>query len=331
VLTNQPEKGRTPQSRDLTAERVEAVTESVVKPVVRRKLHVTLQDGDTRGRNQDALDIVGEVRVTLLSDEFRNRSSNGTIRDLAAYASTVAANACYQYLRMRFPERTRLRNKLRYLLSHSRELAIWKTSSGRWLCGAAGFSGSDKSVSLRSRTHDAETKSLNATDILLLLQSRLRDAGGPVYFDDIVEHIAEAGGITEAVELEEDVAAYQERYADPAPRIDTVLESKAELGRLWNKLQELSLEHRKALLLNIRDARGENLLLTVPLSRIATIRDIAGVLEMSIEELSEIWNSLPWDDLRIAEHLGKTRQQVINLRQTARAKLIRWRKEERNI
>ena len=41
------------------------------------------------------------------------------------------------------------------------------------------------------------------------------------------------------------------------------------------------------------------------------------------EELAGMWNSLPLDDRGIAERLGITRQQVINLRKSARARLAR--------
>jgi hypothetical protein len=39
--------------------------------------------------------------------------------------------------------------------------------------------------------------------------------------------------------------------------------------------------------------------------------------------LSALWDQLPLDDLSIAARLGVTRQQVINLRKAARARLAR--------
>jgi hypothetical protein len=50
---------------------------------------------------------------------------------------------------------------------------------------------------------------------------------------------------------------------------------------------------------------------------------------MPAEELARMWNDLPIDDMRIATRLGIKRQQVINLRKAARARLARrlvaWR------
>jgi hypothetical protein len=55
----------------------------------------------------------------------------------------------------------------------------------------------------------------------------------------------------------------------------------------------------------------------------ATIPEIAETLGFSREEFACIWNALPLEDLAIADRLGLTRQQVINLRKSARERLIR--------
>jgi len=60
-----------------------------------------------------------------------------------------------------------------------------------------------------------------------------------------------------------------------------------------------------------------------PETGIASIRQIAATLEMEDEELAELWGKIPLDDLEIAQRLSVTRQQVINLRQSARKRLGR--------
>jgi hypothetical protein len=59
----------------------------------------------------------------------------------------------------------------------------------------------------------------------------------------------------------------------------------------------------------------------LPVAGVATMKQIASVLDMPVDELARIWNGLPLDDLRIAERLGLNRQRVIDLRRTARARL----------
>jgi CRP-like cAMP-binding protein len=61
----------------------------------------------------------------------------------------------------------------------------------------------------------------------------------------------------------------------------------------------------------------------VVLTGTARFDDVATALGMTAEELSAIWNDLPLDDLRIAALLNVTRQQVINLRKSARDRLRR--------
>ena len=56
---------------------------------------------------------------------------------------------------------------------------------------------------------------------------------------------------------------------------------------------------------------------------VASIRRIADALELDHAGFAELWPTLPLDDRDIAERLGLDRQQVINLRKSARARLAR--------
>jgi hypothetical protein len=56
---------------------------------------------------------------------------------------------------------------------------------------------------------------------------------------------------------------------------------------------------------------------------VASFREVAGALETTPPDLAELWNRLPLEDLEIAARLGLDRQQVINLRSTARERLVR--------
>ena len=69
-----------------------------------------------------------------------------------------------------------------------------------------------------------------------------------------------------------------------------------------------------ALLLNLRDSKGGGGCALFPALGIATVHQLAEVLEMSGEKLAGMWNELPLGDARIAELLQLTRQQVINIR-----------------
>src|SRR5262249_3968735 len=86
---------------------------------------------------------------------------------------------------------------------------------------------------------------------------------------------------------------------------------------------ELPLNQRLALLLNMRDGDGSETLILFTQTRTTTLRRIAGILNLPSEEFFKLWNQLPLDDNTIAARLGLTRQQVINLRKSARERLAR--------
>jgi hypothetical protein len=91
--------------------------------------------------------------------------------------------------------------------------------------------------------------------------------------------------------------------------------------RLWEEIGALPPKQRIALLVHFRDGRGNPGLSLFPLSGIAFLPAIAATLGLSETRLSELWASLPLDDNAIAEILGCSRQQVINLRMSARKRL----------
>ncbi len=110
----------------------------------------------------------------------------------------------------------------------------------------------------------------------------------------------------------------------PAPALDleALLDTRALLGRLWTEIVALPLRQRIALLLNLRDDGGDGLSLA-PLLGIAGMREIAEQLEMPALELAALWSRLPLSDDEIAQRLSVSRQQVVNLRKSARARLAR--------
>jgi hypothetical protein len=92
---------------------------------------------------------------------------------------------------------------------------------------------------------------------------------------------------------------------------------------LWREVRELRPLQRKALLLNLRYDGDLDVLSVLILSGVATLAELAAALELPEETLVSLWKELPLQDTRIAELVGLTRQQVINLRKSARERLSR--------
>ena len=95
------------------------------------------------------------------------------------------------------------------------------------------------------------------------------------------------------------------------------------LGKLWSEICELPENQRAALLLNLKDSQGGGGVSLFQMTRVAAVPQIAQALCIAPEELAHMWAELPLDDLTIANRLGVTRQQVINLRKSARERLAR--------
>jgi len=95
------------------------------------------------------------------------------------------------------------------------------------------------------------------------------------------------------------------------------------LEQIWREALDLPLRQRLALPLNLRAPEGGDALRLLPETDVAAKDEIAEALEMPLAELVALWEALPLDDATIASWLGVTRQQVINLRKSARQRLGR--------
>jgi DNA-directed RNA polymerase specialized sigma24 family protein len=110
---------------------------------------------------------------------------------------------------------------------------------------------------------------------------------------------------------------------DPAPDAALAFERRTYLARLWGEIRQLPPRQAAALLLNLRDGHGGNAAALLPLTGIATLREMATAVGLPSERLAGLWNGLPMEDATLADLLGVTRQQVINLRKSARERLAR--------
>jgi hypothetical protein len=151
--------------------------------------------------------------------------------------------------------------------------------------------------------------------------------GAPIELDALVNTVAELQGIKDQVapgtrDDDEESALATERLADNRTNIATELEQRLYLQRLWAEILELPVRQRSALLLNLK-IEGESVITLLPLIGIASVRQIAEAVAIPAEQFAELWNELPLEDAVIARQLKVTRQQVINLRKSARERL--WR------
>lgn len=269
-------------------------------------------------------DLAGEAVLVLVRKlrELRTNASSEPIQNFPAYAATVASNVCYSYLRRRYPAWARLKNQVRYLATHDPELALRELGTGIPFCVLTEWNAKKPALSVATVVGagiDAHIPSLRD-----LIKAIVRNAGRPVELNELISVIAELRGIrddgpTSATMISTE--ALGDRLADPRPAGSP--DELSFLRQVWVEVRQLPLRQRVALLLNLRDEAGRGVLALFPLTATASIRQIAEALEMPADELARMWNDLPIDDLKIAERLGITRQQVINLRKAGRARLAR--------
>jgi RNA polymerase sigma factor (sigma-70 family) len=298
-------------------EEIERLVVGVARPLVARIVgRHARTDGNLRPADAD--DVMATVSLRLV---VRLRAlvegEDDVIEDFERYVSSLTYNALNDLQRSRFPERARLKTRLRYILTHDRRLALWSSASGA-VAGLAAWSGSAtaRDVHLHPSSVTAAMRDSRRTaDALAAIFATIRQ---PLTLDALVLLTAELWNIAD-VSITGDPSA----VPDAQPQPLEAMESREFLRVLWREIRELRPLQRKALLLNLRDSETVNVVALLVVTGTASFDELAAAIDMSAADLAAIWNDLPLDDLRIAELLGLTRQQVINLRKSARERLAR--------
>jgi len=159
---------------------------------------------------------------------------------------------------------------------------------------------------------------LQATEpVETLVRKIFVGAGGPVQSAALVDAVGHASGL----DVDRGAVAI-ERSAEEASTAASV-EVRISLQELWQEGLRLPPRQRTALILNLRDRNGRELVSLLPLTGIASIREIADAVQIPAEQFGQLWSSIPLDDRTIGQLLGATREQVIKLRRLARERL--WR------
>src|SRR5438034_473557 len=267
---------------------------------------------------QDFDDIASTVSLRLVTKlrALTTEAPGEPIERFDDYVAGLTLNAAYDFFRRRYPKRARLKNRLRYIMKADRRLAMWGPSETN-VAGLVAWRGRGNAVDpgemLRRDATAAMLDSAHPADAVTAI---LASIGAPVRFDDLVRIAAELWSVVDLREASGGLPS------TPATQLSDA-ESRQTLCAVWREIRELPVPQRCALLLNLREGQEGNAVALLVTAGIATLPEIAAALQMSVPELAEIWGRLPVDDRIIAERLGLTRQQVINLRKSARSRLER--------
>jgi hypothetical protein len=141
-----------------------------------------------------------------------------------------------------------------------------------------------------------------------------------------VRIVAELSGVREPQEIgsgSSDENVFCELLPDPSPDVVARLGQKITMEFLWKEICQLPIKQRLAVLLNLRDKSNNDALILFTMIGVTNLGQIAQVLDFQLNAFAELWNQLPLDDNKIAQSMGITRQQVINLRKSAKQRLLR--------
>lgn len=319
------------QADELLSQVITNHADPVIKGVIRFKLRLNSYRESQRA---EADDIHQEVVLQLLAQlqRFRKLPEGHPISDVRGMAAVIAHRTCSRWMRRQFPERHALKNRLHYLLTRQRGLALWDVD-GKSLAGFAVWEKENRSLKAARRLLEIEAlpnhirtlKSDKPQELADAVAAIFNHVGGPIEFDELVSAVATIQGISdqpiESLSEDENIASLMP--ATPEPDQAWRMEKRMFLQRLWEELQQLPLNQRSALLLNLKDASGFGCITLFPATGIASVRQLAAALDISPEKFAEVWNDLPLEDAKIAELLGLTRQQVINARKSGRERLAR--------
>lgn len=308
--------------------------EPVIRRVIRYKLHLS---ADHPAQRDDVDDIYQETVFQLLSEfrQLRDHPDAHSIADVRGLTAVIAHRTCSRWMRRQFPERNAFKNRIYYLLTRQRGFALWRDNNEKLIAGFDASKGQKRTATADQLSKLAEEDTLLAqigslakgsqSEALADALATIFDRAGPVEFDRLTSFLAELLQIRDQPldSTDQNEVTIWGAVSSREPGTDWQVEKRIFLQRLWDELQQLPLNQRAALLLNLKDEGGRGCIALFPVAGIASLRQLAKVLEIEPHRFAELWNELPIDDAKIAEMLGLKRQQVINARKAGRERLAR--------
>lgn len=317
-----------PSGRELEAARIVLLRDQA-GPVIEATLRRRSRGPHTSVEDFEDVSSAALERVVRALQALRASRGTAVISRFDAYCAACARTAWLDFQRARAPERVRLMHQLRYLLegpSADRRFVWREDAAGEGMAALAGAEDAATPETL-ARLQSAPAATIQdwlgaQTDpanlpLATLLERVLRQAEGALPFELLLEAVAAARKVTDQPSA---LAWAREEPADATFTPRESAEWRDHLRWLWTALGRLSLRQRTAFLLHSlvsADFEAEG---------IASLRQMAALLEIPAEEFVRLWAEIPLEDRRIAARLGLERQQIINLRRIARDHLGRaWR------
>ena len=306
---------------------LDLLIENHALPVIGKSLRAKFHESANKGffvSAADFEDLCSEscLRIVEKLAAMRNESDAQKIRDFNAYAAVVAFNTWNEFLSDGAPNRKSLKNKIRYALDHGKEFDVWREKSGIY-CGLFVHKRLIKQVSTEDLTVRVREEFIDYRNAALpdLIFGILEKANSPLKINEMTTIVARLWAVEDLGNVSLD--GFQENGFSAKKNRRNDFEMRFELAQIWDEIRELPVNQRIALLYNLRDEAGREMLLMFFNAKIASLRKIGEAMNLSPQECAKILPLLPLNDQTIAEKMNLTARQVANLRKVARENLRR--------
>ena len=321
--------------QDSVDELISVYADPIITKVFLQRLNIYFNPS-RRGLNPpEAEDLYQTVILKLVGLIKADKTGLVTqnIAEISNYVARITHNVCNDFFRMKYPERNRLKNKLRDLMRRHPDFTYWVIEN-RIVCGHkswAGMAENENAVMLLyeiiERANNNENGKPSINDLIKLPLSKLTEelfnrCRGPLELDNLVVIISSLHGIKENLNesLDPDTLSGLHTIDSPMKYYEH-LEVKELLQKLWEAICELPLNQRKAFIFTSSDHTGESLLHRLLREQVVPVSQIYHSLEMTREELASIWERLPMNAPIAATVLGTSAGMIAKWRHRALRKL----------
>lgn len=296
---------------------------SVIEKSLRTKFHSSKNNGFYLSE-PDFEDLCGESCLKLVEKlvAMRNDADAKPILDFKAYAAVVAYNVWNEFLNIGAPNRKSLKNKIRYALGKSVEFETWRENNEIY-GGLISHKRHIKQISPENLTIRVEKEFADFRNAALpdLLFEILGKANSALKLNELTAIVARLWAIEDVRDVSLD--GFRENNFSAKSLRQSDFEMRFELEQIWQEIRALPVNQRVALLYNLRDERGREMLFMFFNAKIASLREISEAMNLNLEDCAKVFPFLPLEDKAIAEKMNLTAKQVSNLRKVARENLRR--------
>ncbi len=337
VDSNKSQNADSSPAADKSQQSIEEIIDNYADPIIKKILNHRLNlyfNPLRKDLHQPEAEDLYQTAVLKLVARLNKSNldlSRENIEEIKSYVAAIAHNVCNDFLRMKYPERNRLKNRLRDLMRRTSGFSYWK-SDELFLCGYAKWTGekeSPRAVEVmreleekRNRVEAGKLADLSGLPLTSLIAKLFDRCEGPVEIERLVQIVANLQGIKDYPKesIDADMGTVNQIAEQPG-RYYEHLEAREFLVRLWAELCELPLNQRKTFVLTSYDHHGESLLHMLLREQIVTISQIYTSLETTREELIVVWDKLPMNISTAAKELRTSKHMIAKWRHRAMKRL----------